>query len=80
MIVKTKPFEAQKPETSGLCKTVKIFRQTHYLENFAQSIFESVPELKGGTLILGGDGRYYNADAILQIGRVGFMMVPICED
>jgi len=65
--VSTTPFTDQKPGTSGLRKKVTVFQQSGYLENFVQSIFDSVPELTGGTLVLGGDGRYYNDTAIQTI-------------
>ncbi|WP_416877326.1 alpha-D-glucose phosphate-specific phosphoglucomutase [Litorimonas sp.] len=68
--VDTKAFEGQKPGTSGLRKKVIVFQQPGYLENFVQAIFDSVPELKGGTLILGGDGRFYNDVAIQVILRI----------
>jgi len=63
-IVKTQPFQDQKPGTSGLRKKVPAFQQPHYLENFVQSIFDSIAAPKGATLTLGGDGRYYNRAAI----------------
>ena len=63
-------FEGQKPGTSGLRKKVSVFQQSGYLENFVQAIFDSVPELKGRTLILGGDGRFYNDVAIQVILRI----------
>src|SRR3569623_2709612 len=62
--VTTTPFADQRPGTSGLRKKVTVFRQPHYLEIFVQSIFDSLPGRKGETLVLGGDGRYYNRTAI----------------
>ncbi len=62
--VSTQPFTDQKPGTSGLRKQVQVFRKLHYLENFVQSIFDSLEGYQGQTLVLGGDGRYYNRQAI----------------
>jgi phosphoglucomutase len=62
--VSTQPFTDQKPGTSGLRKQVQVFRKFHYLENFVQSIFDSLEGYQGQTLVLGGDGRYYNRQAI----------------
>ena len=68
--ISTTPFEGQKPGTSGLRKKVKVFAQENYLENFVQAIFDSVSSLRGGLLIVGGDGRYYNETAIQVILRM----------
>jgi phosphoglucomutase len=63
-IVSTTPYADQKPGTSGLRKQVTVFQEFHYLENFVQSIFDSLEGFQGQTLVLGGDGRYYNRQAI----------------
>jgi phosphoglucomutase len=69
-IISTRPFSDQRPGTSGLRKKVSVFQMPHYLENFVQSIFDTLTDLRGGTLALGGDGRYYNRQAIQTIIRM----------
>ncbi len=81
--VATQPFSDQKPGTSGLRKRVSVFQQRHYLENFVQSIFDSLEGYQGETLVVGGDGRYYNRIAIQTILKMaaanGFGRVLVGE-
>jgi len=64
------PFAGQKPGTSGLRKKVAEFQRPHYLAAFVQAIFDSQPGLRGGCLVLGGDGRYFNREAAALILRM----------
>jgi phosphoglucomutase len=93
-ITKTTPYDDQKPGTSGLRKKVKVFQQPKYLENFVQSIFDSLEDFHGKTLVIGGDGRYFNRKAIqiiikmaaangfgeLIIGQGGLLSTPAASN
>jgi phosphoglucomutase len=83
-VVATRPFEGQKPGTSGLRKKVKVFAQPHYLENFVQAIFDSIGDVRGKTLVLGGDGRFHNLVACQTILKMaaanGFAKVMVGRD
>jgi phosphoglucomutase len=67
----SKPFQDQKPGTSGLRKSSRQFAEPHYLESFIESIFQVLPGVSGGTLVVGGDGRYGNKQAIQVIAAMG---------
>ncbi len=62
--IATTPIEGQKPGTSGLRKKTRVFSTPGYLENFVQSIWNGIGGLQGKTLVVGGDGRFFNADAV----------------
>ncbi len=68
--IKTTPYSDQKPGTSGLRKSVKHFKKPDYLQTFVQAIFNTIEGIEGSTLVLGGDGRYFNREAIQIILRM----------
>ncbi|KQS89665.1 MULTISPECIES: alpha-D-glucose phosphate-specific phosphoglucomutase [unclassified Rhizobium] len=92
--VQTTPYMDQKPGTSGLRKKVPVFQQKNYAENFIQSIFNSLDGFKGDTLVIGGDGRYYNREVIqiaikmaaangfgrVLVGRGGILSTPAASN
>ena len=65
--VATSPIDGQQPGTSGLRRKTRVFMQPGYLENFVQSLFDAIGGLTGKTLVLGGDGRFFNREAAQTI-------------
>ncbi|WP_420960308.1 alpha-D-glucose phosphate-specific phosphoglucomutase [Brucella sp. IR073] len=94
LTIATKPYDDQKPGTSGLRKKVPVFQQPNYVENFVQSIFDSLEGFEGKTLVLGGDGRYYNREVIqtvlkmaaangfgrVMVGKGGILSTPAASN
>ena len=82
--IATTPFEDQRPGTSGLRKKVQVFEQPHYLANFVQSVFDVLEGFRDATLVIGGDGRYFNrtaAQIILKMAAAnGFGRIVIGRD
>jgi len=92
--IRCTPFSDQRPGTAGLRKKVAVFKQRHYLECFVQAVFDTLSLDKGATLVLGGDGRYYNREAIqviielsaangigkLIIGQGGLLSTPAASN
>lgn len=90
LTVATQSFADQRPGTSGLRKKVTVFAQRHYLENFVQAVFDALPDWRGATLVLGGDGRFGNEPALqvilkiaaangiqrMLVGREGLLSTP----
>lgn len=88
--VATKPLEGQEPGTSGLRKPVPVFQETSYIENFVQSVFDATAGRSSATLVVGGDGRFFNREAIqvilkmalangfgrMLVGRGGLLSTP----
>ena len=78
------PFLDQRPGTSGLRKRVDVFQQPGYLDNFVQALFDVLPDAGGKTLVVGGDGRYFNRVAIQIILRMaaakGYARVLVGRD
>ena len=68
--VNTEPYPDQKPGTSGLRKKVVIFQQPNYLENYIQATFDCMNDYAGQTIVVGGDGRFYNRQAIQVIIKI----------
>ncbi len=70
LTIQTTPIDGQKPGTSGLRKKTRVFMGRHYLENYVQSIFDGIGGVLGKSLVLGGDGRYFNTQAAQVILRM----------
>ncbi|MGH6762485.1 MAG: alpha-D-glucose phosphate-specific phosphoglucomutase [Phyllobacterium sp.] len=92
--IQTTPYDDQKPGTSGLRKKVPVFQQPHYAANFIQSVFNALEDYKGKTLVIGGDGRYFNRDVIqiaiqmaaangfgrVMVGKGGILSTPAASN
>ncbi|GLS32834.1 phosphoglucomutase [Mesorhizobium albiziae] len=92
--VETKPYDDQKPGTSGLRKKVPVFQQPNYVENFIQSVFDSLEGFQGKELVIGGDGRYFNREVVqiaiamaaangfgsVIVGRGGILSTPAASN
>ncbi|MCB1377929.1 MAG: alpha-D-glucose phosphate-specific phosphoglucomutase [Alphaproteobacteria bacterium] len=92
--VETTPYDDQKPGTSGLRKKVPVFQQPNYAENFIQSLFDSLDGYAGKTLVIGGDGRFYNKEVVqvairmaaangfgkVLVGRNGLLSTPAASN
>lgn len=70
MPIPTTPYADQVPGTSGLRKRVRVFQQPHYLQNFVQAVLDAAALPAGAVLVVGGDGRYYNREAIAVVLRM----------
>lgn len=68
--IQTNPIAGQKPGTSGLRKKTRVFSGANFLENYVQSTYDGIGGIEGKTLVVGGDGRYYNDSAIQTILRM----------
>ena len=68
--ISTSPIEGQKPGTSGLRKKTAVFMQPGYLENYVQAMIDGIGGVEGRTIVVGGDGRFFNDAAIGTILRM----------
>ena len=92
--IPTQPIAGQKPGTSGLRKKTRVFMQPGYLENFVQAIWNGIGGIEGQTLVLGGDGRFFNDRAVqiilkmaaasgaarVIVGQNGFLSTPAASN
>jgi phosphoglucomutase len=90
----TTAYLDQKPGTSGLRKKVRVFQRPNYAENFIQSVFDTIEDKAGATLVIGGDGRFHNAPVIqtairmaaangfgkVMVGRNGILSTPAASN
>ena len=97
MTIKTvscKPISGQKPGTSGLRKKTRVFMEPGYIENFIQSVFRAIGGAADKSFVIGGDGRYFNKEAIqiilkmaaangaakLIVGQNGLLSTPAASN
>lgn len=83
LTVATAPYPDQRHGSGGLRRMVSVFQtRKHYLHNFIQSIFSSIDlrDRQGSTVMVGGDGRFFNQTAIrviVQMAAANGVSAPV---
>ena len=69
-VILVQPIAGQKAGTSGLRRKTRDWMAPHFLENYVQSTINAIGGAKDKRFIIGGDGRFYNSEAIQVILRM----------